>query len=157
MRIVRHIGSDRGRFEELWRLFRDGQPPLPQRASWVLRYVCEANPALRQENVQRMTDAFVGELGHPAEMRTLAQVLALCKLNEDQMGQLVDVCLARVRSAAIPVASRVFSMEILFQIAQAIPELAGEIALTIEGGMETGTGGYRSRGRKILRKLNKMS
>ena len=154
--MARWIGSDSERFAILWGLFQSGRPPLPQRSAWVITYVCKAAAELRQSYVPQFIEVFLTERPHQAELRAMSQVLSWCTYTEEQMGQLVDLCFERMLSGDVPVAIKVHCMEILFNIVKAEPELAGELRVAIESRMANEQAGFRSRGRKILKGLDKL-
>lgn len=155
--IAKWIGNDAARFRELWDLFRSAKPPLPQRAAWVFYYVCDSAIELPQAYSQQFTDLLIAdEWTHQAEKRGVAQTLGRLKLTEDQMGQLIDVCYANMLSGTEPIAIKVHCMQVLFNIVQVWPELAGELSTAIQSRMETEGAGFRSRGKRILKALAKL-
>lgn len=61
-----------------------------------------------------------------------------------------------LNSGREPVAVKVFSMTVLFNIVQVYPELSEELEISIEEQMPFGSGGFKSRGRKVLKDLSKL-
>ena len=68
---------------------------------------------------------------------------------------MVDICFNFLLSQDEPVAIRVFAMTVLGNIAQKWPELKNELRMAIEENMEFGSAGFKSRGKKELKRLKK--
>jgi hypothetical protein len=55
-----------------------------------------------------------------------------------------------------PIAIKVFSMTVLFNISKNVPEFRDELAIIIEDQMPYGSAGFKSRGKKTLKGLSKL-
>jgi hypothetical protein len=140
------------RLGELWDIITQEAPPLPQRASWALDTISEKAPHLFEPYVETAV-SLMQQPVHNAIHRNVAKVLLRFELPEDLQGPMYDICLNKLMNPNEKVAVQVHCMSIAYNIASDIPELKSELAEVIESGMEYGSAGYRSRGKKLLKKL----
>lgn len=153
MAISKYIGHDPDRFAELWQLIKTGEPPVPQRASWVLDTCLEAHPVLLEPYVAEAV-SLLSKPNHNAVHRNLTKVLSRILIPEDLQGNLYDLCINWLINPQIAVAVKVHSMTIAANIAAGIPELEEELSFVIKDQMEFNSSGFKARGRHILKKLN---
>ena len=128
IRLAKWVGEDRRRFSELMDLFLHDGYRVVQRSAWIVRYVADAHPGWIKAWLKRMLE-YCKKPVHDAVKRNIIRILT----------EMV----------------KVFSMTVLANIAQYEPDLKQELKLLIEEQMESGTAGFKSRGRKILRQLEK--
>ena len=146
------IGNNEEAFAQLWQLVKEGEPPLPRRAAWVLELCAENHPHLTTPLLQE----FVAQLekpGHPAVGRHLAKILARRPIPEELQGILYDLCLRWILSPAQPVANKVHCMEIALGIARGNEDLAAELVLVIKDQLEFSSAGFKARARKVFKTL----
>ena len=93
---------------------------------------------------------------HDALKRNTLRMFEFMDIPEKHMGELADLCFKFLDSATEPVAVRVFAMSVLLKIVLVYPELKDELKVMIEDHMPYGSAGFKSRGRKILKELNKI-
>lgn len=153
--VARQIGHDTKQFAALWDLVQNGEPPLPQRASWIMDACVEAHPTLFEPYLEPATKA-LSLPSHNAVHRNLTKILARMHIPEELQGVLYDHCIQWLIDPAIHVAIKAHCMTIACNIAQGIPELEDELAFVIKDQMEYNSAGFRARGRNILRKLKKV-
>ena len=152
--ITRQILTGVFTFEELWELIRNGDPPLPQRASWVLDTVTAEAPDSLQPYLPEAVSLLL-QPNHNAVHRNLLKALERTAIPEEFQGELYDFFInALLNPKALP-AIQAFSMSLASKIADGIPELQEELALVIESQMEFNTAAYKARGRRILSILRK--
>lgn len=129
--------------------------PLGMRFIWVLGEVCERAPELIAPVLPRFF-AIRQDLKFPGYDRSLAKWFWLCGIPEEIEGEVVEQLFEWMLDPQIKVAVKVFSMSALADIAKKYPELGAELRLIIEEQIEDGSAGYKSRGRKVLAKLDKL-
>ena len=152
-RLADWIGSDSDRFAALMEIFLSARYRLTQRAAWVLVFVAEKSPFLVEPWIPKMV-ARMREPGvHDAVRRNVVRVLQDIEIPDTVVDELADTCFGYLADPKEAIAIRVFSMTILEKICQKIPELKPELRLLIEEHWEHGSAGFRSRGRKILKRL----
>ena len=95
----------------------------------------------------------VEHLKQSGQKRHMLKLLGLHPLPAEPTGGFIDYCFNILQSRTEPVASRVHTMQLLFNISEMIPEFKNELRIVIEDAMFEGTAGIRSRGSKLLKSL----
>ena len=93
---------------------------------------------------------------HAAVKRNVIRIFQDVDIPRKLAGKIATVCFEMLGSAKEPIAVKVFSMTVLANIARQEPDLKHEICILIDQQMPTGSAGFRSRGRKILKQLEKL-
>lgn len=150
--FARTIAQDQSSFLELWKVIRNGAPPLPQRGAWILEMALEHKPAWLSIIYDEAVDLLFTDQ-HDAVYRHLIKCLSMQSVPEKHQGRLYDLCIQNLLDPQKPVAVQVFSMSLAARIALPLPELQEELAIVIREGMEWGSAGFRSRGKKVLKEL----
>jgi len=148
-----YIGKDQEHFNLLLDLMINGRPPIPQRAAWVVAIVVEKYPWLIKPYISKLIDLLPG-FQHWGIQRCLLSVYQKIDIPETKLGEMFDICYKYLNDTKVPIAVRVFAMQILYNISLKEPELQGELKLLIESHFDTGSAGYQSRAKKILKKLS---
>ncbi|MEM1324034.1 MAG: hypothetical protein AAGG75_27480 [Bacteroidota bacterium] len=154
--IVDYIGDDQGRFDELLGLFLGEEYRVTQRAAWVVSHCAEVRPQLVRHHLKTVLDNLERPGLHDAVKRSTTKFLSEIELPEELLGQAATLCFDLLASPTEAVAIRVHAMTVLYNICLKEPDLADELKLLIEDGMEQGSAGFRSRGRRILKGLAKL-
>ncbi|MEZ4830041.1 MAG: hypothetical protein R3C61_27725 [Bacteroidia bacterium] len=154
VRIAQYIGNDPQRIAEMMDVFLEGSFVESQRAAWVFSYVAEQNPGQMIPYLPLMLRNLENPV-HDAVIRSTIRFMQDIKIPEDIIGEVADRCYAYLQSPQVPVAIRVFSMTVLYNISNTWPELKQELILMIEAHMDYGSAGFKSRGKKLLHKLRK--
>lgn len=68
----------------------------------------------------------------------------------------MNICFAYLESPAEALAIKVFSMTVLGNLAKLYPEIIPELKLLIEDQLPYQTAGFKSRGKKVLKVLEKI-
>ncbi len=154
--VDHYIGNDNIRFAELMELFFHGEYRINQRAAAVMNKVAERKPRMIEpylaplvENLQKP------ELGDAIKRNTV-RLFQFIKIPKDLYGPLANVCFQYLASHDEAIAIKVFSMRVLEIISEDIPEFRNELKILIEDQLPYGSTGFKSRGKKILKRLEKM-
>jgi hypothetical protein len=91
---------------------------------------------------------------HPAVVRNAVRVLEDIELPEQYHGEVMNSCFAFIENPATPAAIKAFSLTVLFNLSRQYPEIKPELQLIIEERWDTETAAFRSRGKKILKKIS---
>ena len=153
--LVDHIGSDPERMADLMRFFLGGDDRAHQRAGWVASHVADVRPQLLipyQEELLKKID----HPGHPGIRRNALRVLCRLSLPEELWGEAYDRATGVLANPRLPVALHRFAMELAWNICQEVPELAEELRILIDDGMEHGSPGFTSYGGKVLKWIDKL-
>lgn len=139
-------------FDALLNIYLRNEEPVSRRAVWVIDTVTEKNPELLLSCTGLIIEKLPG-FSHDGMKRQSLRILTRADLTSDQMGSLINLCFEWLTSRKESVAVKVYAMDILYKISQAEPDLKKELADSIEWRIAEETPGFRSKGRKILKKL----
>jgi len=156
MLIVEYIGVDSHRFEALMSLFLDDDWWMNQRASWPLPYIVSKSPELIYPYLNQLINSLENPT-HNAVVRNTVKILQDIEIPEDYQGKIVDICMNLLANPNEPVANRMFSMNVVYNISLKWPDLQNELKILIESQMNHGSPGFKSRGRKIIALIEKNS
>jgi hypothetical protein len=155
--IATYIGDDPERFAKLMEVFtvEDWRPA--QRGAWAVTEVVQAHPNLLLPHLDTLLAALENKV-HPAVLRNGLKVIANTRiaLTEEQEGRLVQCAFELLADPQVAVAIQVHAMQCIANLLPVYPDLAVELKVLLEEGMEQGSPGYRSRGRKVLKQIAKM-
>jgi hypothetical protein len=142
---------------ELWDYAIADEEPLNWRSAWVIKGIWEQNPALVSPLINEMIRALPGlnKAGVKREFLRMIQEYPIPE-DEDLLGILLDCCFAWLAAPAEPIAIKIHTMTILFEISKKIPEIKPELITTIEVAMQEGSAGIRNRGSKTISNLCKI-
>ncbi len=152
---VAYIGNDPERFDQLMDGFFNGTSRLVQRSAWVLSKSADKYPHLLEPHYEKM----ILNLAHDTPVSVLRNSLRILQnktIEGDLLGPLVNISFELLASAEQPIAVKVFAMTVLSQACKQEPDLANELRPLIEEQMPYGSAGFKSRGKKILRQLDKL-
>lgn len=153
-KIVRWIGDDQKRFDELIKLFLESKDPIiRQRAGWPLSYAAEAHPALVKKHMSKLAATFRKPGVHEAVTRNIARIFQCVGLPEKIHGPIMDASFQLVCDPKEKPASKAFALTVLERLAAIYPEIKPELKLAIEERWDTESAAFRSRAKKILKKL----
>jgi hypothetical protein len=154
--IVRWIGNDKTRFAELISLFLGNDHRISQRAAWVLSTAAEAHPALVKPHLGKLIANLSKPGHHPSVLRNTLRFLQDMDVPEKYLGRLADSSFSLLLKSDTPIAVKAFAMTVLVNIAKKEPELIREIRLIISDMLPEGSAGIRSRGKKMLKELDRL-
>jgi hypothetical protein len=153
-KIANYIGDDTERFKALASLFLNSEDRIAQRASWVVSYCGEKFPKLIYPYIGQMIKNLDKKNIHDAVKRNTLRTFQFFDIPKKFQGRLYNMCFSLLTSRKQPIAIKVFSMTLLFNICKKEPELRNELISVIKGEMEYESAGYKARARKILSQLN---
>jgi len=152
-RIVAWVGDRKDRFSELVGTVLGDDEFLARRAAWAMGHCVEETPELAAPHLEMLVERMRDQDRHPAIRRNIARILQVVSLPENLLAPLFDQCFELLTNPNEPPSVQAYSMTILSRICSVEPALAPEVILAIESGMSSGSGAYRSRGRRTLREL----
>lgn len=153
--IKEWIGTDEDRFALLVRLFLENEYRVSQRAAMVLGHIHDSFPFLLQPFLPQIIKHLRQPDIHDAVKRNIVRILQNVEIPKEHHGEVADVCFTWLEDPNIAVAIRVFSMSVLWNICQEVPELMPELKATIEDWLDYGSAGFKSRGKKVLKMIIK--
>jgi hypothetical protein len=141
-------------FDELWKLFLANEEPISRRAAWVVDVVTEKHPEWIVPLLEVLIDS-IPDFCHDGMKRHSLHILSRSPLPEDKLGEIADFCFEWLLKQGEAVATKMYSMEILYRISELEPDLKPELADTIKMQMTEGTPGIKCCGRRILERLSR--
>lgn len=140
-------------FEELWKLVLLNKDPLSRRAAWAADYCAEINPGFILNRIEELSARVSGFKSDGLKRHSL-RMLSRSPLPDENLGVLADACFNWLQSPSESVAVKMYSMVILHRISHNIPEIRRELFDIIEIQLNEATQGFRSIGRKIMKKIS---
>lgn len=135
----------------------EGEGPLPQRASRVVSICCCRFPELFRPYCS-VVIKMMKDLHSEGARRNFLKILAETpvKLTRKDKSILINLGFDFL-TGDYSIAVKVFSMEILYKLSLEMPAIGIELSNLIEDNLPDASPGYRSRGMKILKKLQRMN
>ena len=153
-RIVKWVGNDQKRFDELFKLFLNDEYRVVQRSAWPMSYCVEDHPGLIKKHYGKILKALEKPGVHDAVKRNSMRLLQYVDIPRRFHGQVMDVCFRYFSSPAEAVAIKAFAITVLQKLAKSYPEIINEIKLIIEERWNYETAAFKARARKILKEFS---
>ncbi len=156
--VLNHVLKDKKRVAALMDAFLTGEYRVVQRSAMVVGDLGRLKPKWLKPWHSRMIAA-ADPAPHSSVSRNVMRYfceLSLAAINEEDQGPLLDLAFRLTEDQTEAVAIRVFAMTVVFNFCALYPELKDELRGIIELTIAEGTTpGFRSRGGKILKELNR--
>lgn len=155
MQIIKYVGYDKVRFDDLIRIFFGKDKKLQQRAAWPLSYLAEGNPRLIEPYLKKLV-ALLEQPGlHAAVARNILRIFQQYDLPENYHGELIDICFRFILKPSTPIAIKAFAISTATNIAKPYPELKRELLIVLNELQEQSlTPGLKVRLKNAYRILN---
>ena len=154
MRIVRWVGNDQKRFNELFNLFLNDEYRVVQRAAWPMTYCVEDHPEFIKKHFAKVLKALEKPGVHDSVKRNSIRFLQYVDIPKRFHGQVMDVCFRYFSSPTEAVALKAFSITVLQKLAKLYPEIINEIKLVIEERWDYETPAFKARAKKLLKEFS---
>ena len=151
--IIKWIGNNQSRFNELLELFLHDEYRVVQRAAWSLSGAAIDHPRLVEKHIGRLIKNLQKPAIHVAVTRNTVRLFAAIQIPEKYHGELMDICFRYISSPTETVAVKAFSLTILDRLSVLYPEIQNELKLVIEERWDHESAAFRSRAAKILKKI----
>ena len=128
---------------------------LAFRASWTLTKVCDQYPEMIEPVLAAIVEK-LDKLDNEGVQRCFLRIISLYDVNRittKHHGLLAEHCFNALRSGFSAIAIKAYSMEILYKLAVIYPELANELAVSINLLQGEESGAIQSRSKIVLKKL----
>jgi len=149
------VGNSEKHFNTLLALALQEKDPLAWRAAWVLDGSDEENPGLALGSLSNIIRALPG-IESRGSLRSLLRLLCRYEIGVADQGILIDLCFGYMVSELYPVAVKVHAMQIIFNHVIMYPELKVELISVIRDQADNNSAGFISRGRRIIKQLEKI-
>ena len=152
-KIVRWIGGNQQRFDELFQLFLNDEYRVVQRAAWPVSNAVSEHPALIQKHFGKLLKNLQKPGIHDAVKRNSVRLLQEVDIPKKYQGAVMDICFNYIASPTEAVAIKAFSLTVVQQLSAQYPEIIPEIKLLIEENYERETAAFKARAKMVLKKL----
>jgi len=154
-KIMRYIGTDRKRFDALMKVFLGDNYRLTQWAGWPMSDLVKEHPELITPYLKPILKSIDKPGMHVAVKRNVMRVFQFIEIPKSVRGLAFDKAFGLYSDTSEPVAVRVFSMQVMCDIAMLEPELKNEVIIAIEEQLPFGSAAFRNRGMKLIKQLKK--
>ncbi len=148
------INCDKEKFAKIVSIILNEKDPLPPRAAWVAEIVTQKYPDLIGPYIDDLIQK-LKSFTHPGSRRNSLKILMNTNIPESSQGLLIDTCFDWMMSADRTVGVKVYAMQIIENHLPVYPELAIELKGIIEDQWEKNSTGFKARGRKVLKGLER--
>ena len=150
-KIVKWVGTDQKRIDELFHLFLHDEYRVTQRAAWPLSYSVSAHPDFIKKRLGELIKNLHKPGIHDAIKRNTIRILQEIEIPERHQGEVMNICFEYVQSPTEAVAVKAFSLTVLGNLAKLYPEILPEIKLLIEEQLPHQTAAFKSRAKYFLK------
>jgi hypothetical protein len=155
-KIVKWVGSNQQRFDDLFKLFLNDEYRVVQRAAWPVSYCVDKHPELINKHWKELMANFKKPGLHDAVKRNSIRFMQEISLPKKYHGEIMDLCFTYLESPKEALAVRIFSMSVLANLAKYYPEIKPELKLIIEDQLPQQSAGFKSRAKHVLKQLGKL-
>ncbi|MDH3651021.1 MAG: hypothetical protein OEQ53_15145 [Saprospiraceae bacterium] len=152
MKIVNYVGDNPDRFSSLCKVFLYGTYRLSQRASWAVNYCVRSHPDFILDRFDELLE-MLDRSHHDAVKRNILRMLQYVDIPTRWQGSFYTRCLHFLGSSKEPIAVRVFSMQLLYNIAKGTPELEEELRQLLRDIPLDASPALHARSRNLLKEL----
>lgn len=153
--LIREVIKSESHFCTLLQLTLHEKDPLAWRAAWILDGSDEFKPGLASKHIRTIVNA-LPQLESQGTLRSLLRLLSRYEIHEEEQGLLIDLCFSYLVSELYPVAVKVHAMQIIYLHVLIYPELKDELIAVIEDQIDNNTVGFKSRGRRLIKQMEKL-
>lgn len=150
-KIVKWVGDNTKRFNELFRLFLHGEYRVTQRAAWPLSYCAIAHPHLMISNYEALLNNLKKTNLHNSIKRNTVRLLQSVDFPEKYDGTIMEICFAYVEAPGEAVAIKAFALTVLEKLARKYPEIIAEIKILIDDQLPHQSAAFKSRARNFMK------
>jgi hypothetical protein len=139
--------------DEVWKVLFELKEPESRRAAWIIDKATEKNPDRILPHLAQLIELFPF-FRHDAYKRHSLRMISRIHIPAEYDPDLVNFCFDWLLSPTEAVAVKFHCMNILYEISKRLPEIKRELHDTINIQIMEGTPGFKSIGKKIMKKLS---
>ncbi len=152
LKLATLIGDDKKLFAELMVCFFGKDFRLCQHAANVLNNIANRHPSLFRPYFKNLITA-LRHAPHDSFKRNTLRLFQFIDIPSKYHGDLANHCFYFLSSRKEPIAIKIFSMTVLANLCQSIPEFKKELKLIIEDQLPFASPAFKNRASKILNRL----
>jgi hypothetical protein len=153
--IAHYAITSNKHFAELMDCYASDDSKLAQRAAWSVGHAAELNPKIILPYIGLLVARMQQKDVHPAVVRNAVRILEQIDIPEAYHGEIMNACFRFIESPSTPAAIKAFSLTTVYRLSMIYPDIQAELKLLIEELWDQETPAFKSRGRKILKLLEK--
>lgn len=157
LRVTSYACSSKENFKELMQCFLANEYRLAQRAAGSVSWAAKKKPSMVKPYIKDIVAQLERTDVHVAVIRNCVRVLEMIDIPEPLHGDVMNTCFKFIETPSTPVAIKAFSLTTLYNLSKIYPEIRQELKLIIEERWNDETPAFKSRGKKILQMMNKVS
>ena len=151
-KIAKAIGNDPDEFKKIIDIIYHAEPPLPQRAAWLLTTVNKKYPELLKPYLSKFIND-IQKFELDAVRRNMSVVLASHEIPKKLQGKLITVCFNLILLPNEKVAIKTHAMQCIANIAKEHRELIPELKSAIEDQLPKTTAAFNARANMVMKAL----
>jgi len=139
---------------DLWDIYLSLEEPVSRRAAWIIDTASEDKP----EWVSPYLNSLILKLPlmqHDGLKRHALRMISRMPFTEGSEGSLMNITFDWLLSATESVAVKMYSIQILYRLAEKEPDILQELYDTIEFQIADGTPGFKNIGSKRMEQIDK--
>jgi hypothetical protein len=148
--VIESAGDDPSVFAYLVNLVTSLEEPLASRAAWALDGIHEKYPDLLKPHLAKIVKS-IGQFKHTGTTRNVLKLFTRIDIPKKHHETLVQLCFDFLYNKDIPVAVKVYSMQIIENLSSHYPELRQELHEILRDQYDRSSAGFQSRASKILK------
>ena len=152
-KIVDYVGNDKKRFRLLMEAFLSNEYRITQRAGWPLSEIAVTHPSMIGPYFAQLVKLLKQPDVHNAVLRNITRVFQVVSIPKKYHGEVMTLCFEFIGNPQTPIAVKAFSLTILENFLPEYPDIGPEMKLIIEERFADETPAFKSRAKKILRRL----
>ena len=156
IKILRWVGKDKKRFNELMKLFLTGEDKVKTHAAWAFSYAAIEQPQLASPHLKNLIENLQKPGLHDAVKRNTLRFLQEINIPEKFQGMLTEICFRFLLTPKETIATKCFAMTTAANICKQHPELARELKMIIDELLLHPTPGITSRAKRTLKELSRV-
>ena len=153
--IVTWVGDNQLRFDVLFKHFLTGTNRVTQMAGWPLTYCIELHPNFINKHYTQLLQFVQQPNTHHAVKRNTVRLLQFVTIPKKYQGTVMDICFSYVASPKEPVATKVFALMVLSNLAAIYPEITPEVVALIQQQLPHQRPSFIYRANQFLKKHNR--
>jgi hypothetical protein len=151
LKLVKWVGNDKMRFQQLMEYMLHGEDQLAKKSAWIIGHSAELHPAFVSPWLTTMMKILHKQRVDDAVKRNVIRILQFVDIPHKFRGKVVNLCFEFISSITEPIAVRTFSMSVLAKNACEEPMLWKEFEIVVRQMLPYAAPAFRARAKKYLR------
>ncbi|MBL0103454.1 MAG: hypothetical protein IPP51_06645 [Bacteroidetes bacterium] len=154
LKIIKFVGKDQQRFNDLLKICMGKDERLAQCASWPLSYCVEEHPEFVKGKLSKII-SHLSKPVHHAVRRNFVRLLRFVEIPAMLETKVLEACFRIIHNTDELLANKVFAIYAILPICAKYPELFGELKASMDSQMPYQTAGFKAAARKVEREYRK--